>query len=257
MDAKEQYAELTRIIPLGFWLGLAESAGIPYIPAVFSEPFPVKEMYDAIDHLEAPALSSALSWAREYIREQEAAKKVVTFRYECGCTGEAKYAAAYGVSPDQLHPYAKKYREVLVDDPRLFDVTVGETTRVCVRPYAQPRIINAYPVEFRVFFGPDGYQGVSNYYPQRALYTEHHNIMGPLQEAREMARALWQHEKTFHEGFPLGCSMDFVILRNNVPIFLEGGPPHWLGHPSAHPCCFAPGKIDDVALELQEGGLKA
>lgn len=256
------------LVPLGPWLDRCTTAGVPFIPADFSQPFPVDQMYNVLDRSgETTEILAALSWARERIREETEAGRQVMFRYECGCTTDVKHHLASGRNykdPDNLYskPHApvNPFHSITVDDPRLFDIIVGATERVGIRPFITPLILRRYPLEFRVFYGPEGYQGISNYYPQRPLSPifEHSNF---VRDCRLGAAALYEITGGY-EAFPLGFTADFLVPKTGPlgdyggVLFLEGGPPHHLGPISAHPCCMAPGQIHGIALSRRPGALE-
>lgn len=255
-----------RIIPLGFWLALCEKVGIPYIPAAFSPAFPMDEVYEALDGNPTPKLDAALGWAKAEIARRTEAGERVMFRYECCATDELKYHAAEGHSYETPGffrevggEYLNPWRHISIDDLRLLDLTVWPETRCCVRPWIEAHRVGGWPLEFRVFFGTDGYQGVSSYYPQRPLPKDNWYIDRAILLAQSYAERLYAAET-----FAIGCTMDFLVEavpggelggENDRVLFLEGGPPHHQGPRSAHPCCFPPGKIEGIALSRQPGAL--
>lgn len=229
-------ADYERVVPLDFWLELAERAGVSHIPAAFSPAFPIAELYDALEGDEAPGFAKAMAWAKDELARP--GRWMV--RWECCADDNVKALACAGAE------WSLAWTHGEIDSPRLFDCTAGETTRLCVRPWVDALRIDDYPVEFRVFYGPDGYQGVSNYYPQRALPK----MMIEVHAARRLAYRLTQFA-----DFPIGFTADFMVTADDIRL-IEGGPPHHMNGqmlPSAHPCCFAPGKVAGVAFALQEG----
>lgn len=243
--------ELCRLVPLGPWIDRAAAARVPFIPAVWSPAIPVSDMWGALDepHTITPALKKGLDWVDKALKDAALANVgPVMVRWEC-CTGsDVKFHASRGdLRPEQSHL-------VLLDDPRVFDCTVGETTRLCIRPWETAMLCDNYPVEFRVFIGKDGYLGTSSYYPQRPLPQRFRcYVLGVC----DRAESIWL-ENGGRQGFPMGCTMDFLIREDGQPLFLEGGPPHQTTFPlapSSHPCCFAEGAIDGIALARRAGAL--
>jgi hypothetical protein len=230
--------ERIKLVPLGYWIDLADAAGVPFVPALFSPLFPVEQIYKLVDGDAAPELQAALAWLEE--RKRRWAGLKFSCRWECCSSMDAKYAASKGAE------WSNAFTGLICDDPRIDDCTVGEQTRVCIRPWIEAVRYDGFPVEFRVYAGPDGIQGVSSYYPQRALSEE---FIPHAEECRRLCERLMECRH-----FPVGFTADFILSHRGL-VLLEGGPPHMFGPVSAHPCCFPPGKIDGIAMALMEGGL--
>jgi len=232
-----------RLVPLGFWLDLATRAGVPHIPAIFSPPFPVDEIFGVLDGKDAPGLQAAFVWLKDALYSFVDEGRLPMVRWECCCDDDGKLRASKGEG------WSAAWTETTPDSPRVVDCTVGETTRLCVRPWVHAIREAGYPVELRVFYGPEGYQGVSNYYPQRPL-RKSPLILEAVRRARAAARLM-----AGHDAFPIGFSADFLVTGGGGEvIFLEGGPPYIAeppGLPSAHPCCFVPGKVRGIALRFR------
>lgn len=246
-------AECQRLVPLGFWLEIAEQIHLPHVPAEFSQAFPVNQIVKALDDEETPALGNAFSWLKQRQNELLQQKKRFSSRWECCSSVDAKYAASKGME------WGSSYYRLMVDDPRVLDCTVGLETRLCVRPWIDAVKHKGYPVEFRVFFGPEGYLGISDYYPQRGGLDDlgNNDLAYAIGTAMVFGVAVERSQE-----FPLGFTLDFILRKNEYAfgelLLLEGGPPH-IEHtfaPSAHPCCFAPGQITGIALEPMPGALK-
>jgi hypothetical protein len=256
----ELYKQCARLVPLGPWIDRCKAAGIAYIAASFSQPFPVAQMTAALDGEDTPELDAAFEWSFYEKQRLEAAGERPMMRWECCCDGMKKWYASRGEG------WRPDWARIEVDDDRALDCTVGETTRLCVRPWVKPQREAGYPVEFRVFVGPEGPLGVSSYYPQRPLpNTVRMEFLARrcLTLARKLAEA---------GSYPVGFTADFLVAdglqwtlgdpkeRRNVELlrtapvrFLEGGPPHVadavsVAGCSADPCCFRPGEIHGIAL---------
>jgi hypothetical protein len=237
--------ECRKLVPLGVWIALCKQANVPYVPAEFSAWIPVDELYNAVDGKPGCFnLARAFGWLDQQKQKYRQAAKQFSCRWECCSAEMTKYAASEGMT------WCDHYHELTVDDCRMFDCTVGAETRVCIRPWIDALRWEGYPVEFRVFYGPDGFQGVSNYYPQRAL-PDNGRFRGYAQTCGEYADMLWQWGRKLNL-FPIGFSADFIVKPDERIVFLEGGPPHVVdGYCSAHMCCFPEGKIDGYAFALQ------
>lgn len=232
------------LVPLGRWIVAAEAARIPYVPAKFSPKFPVEQLWRYLDgEGDTRKLEIAFAWLEYEKGLFEAAGERWMARWECCTSGNAKSYASGGVFDIEA-----VFQVLSVDDPRLADCTVGcEETRIAVRPWMQPMMVLNYPLEFRVFFGADGLQGVSSYYPQRPVPNTGF-VREAITNAVKYAGLLEEQLKS-----PVGFTADFLVMPEGTVLFLEGGPPHVDDLVSAHPCCFAPGKIVGIALEQQEG----
>lgn len=251
MNRTEQMTEAIRLVPLGPWIERAQAAKIPYIPAEFSPAFPTAQIVASLDGEPTPEMNAAWDWASHRVEAAHAKDEKVIVRWECCCDDGKKMLA---VDSGEWSPM---WTSLTCDDERVIDCTVGETTRLCVRPWQTPYLHNGNRVEFRVFYGPTGFLGLSNYYPQFALPEDDYQINRCIHTARVFASRL-----NAGGEFPAGFTADFMMIdieynaqQDNSVIFLEGGPPHWNGMPSAHPCAFAPGFTNGIAYAPRPGAL--
>jgi len=208
-----------------------------------------------------PELREAIRWVESRIESGEP----LMWRWESCCGGVQKSVACDGIGLEQEEHRAYRWHEsVTCDDTRVDACTVGVQnahgdfeTRLCVRPWVVPMRHGPrrYPVEFRAFYGPHGPLGISNYYPQAPMDPGEVDWRCFVDWVAGYARALCDAG-----SFPEGFSADFLVRRDGVVLFLEGGPPSIVfPHPlvpSAHPCCFAPGKISGIALAPSPGVLR-
>lgn len=249
-----------QLVPLGPWIELCEAAGVPYVPAEFSNPFPVKQIGDAIDGSnDIIELERAFDWYHEESDKRIKSGKRFSARWECCSSSATKSAAAKGLE------WCPSYYQLTCDDSRVFDCTVGcDETRLCIRPWVEPLRYDGYPVEFRVFRDPNGFWGVSNYYPQRPISMLKPDdakglICAAAMEARRLTKVIWKYGmETNPDLFEVGFSADFIAPSLDAPkvVFLEGGPPHVANeYVTSHPCCFAPGRTFCYAFEPQECAL--
>ena len=238
-------AECKRLIPLGPWLDRATKARIPIIPAVFSLPFPLRQLNDALEHIPTPELDYARTQTQRYADARTAQRQRSLIRWEDCSSATTKSHFAHGGS------WVPALAQLpTLDDERLMDCALTDPQRLCVRPWIEPQRNQGYPIEFRVYWGPDGWLGTSSYYPQRPLPPDD-SILWLATTARDYAQSL-----ATTEPFPLGFSADFLATAHPIGplVFIEGGPPHlqhW--YLSAHPCCFPTGHIAGLALTLQPG----
>lgn len=235
------------LVPLGPWIALARRANVPHVPASFSPPFPLAGIWEQLDGTPCPFLEIAREWARREGADVEHAGGKPYIRWEDCSPGETKWLLGQGGG------YRPEYgRRPMLDDPRLMDCMLTDPQRLVVRPWVDALVVAGYPVEFRVFYGPAGYQGVSSYYPQRSLPD--------TPATREWADRAVTFAAVLHDcdqagGLQRGFSADFLVTVDGRILFLEGGPPHVNAPISAHPCAFPPGQISGVALAPRPGAL--
>ena len=86
-------------------------------------------------------------------------------RFDCCAVEEVKYRLGQG-EPE----WREKFLDLPIDDMRAYSMIFDyprEVLPVWKRPWIATRIVDAYPVEFRVFVQDGEVAGVSSYYPQR------------------------------------------------------------------------------------------
>lgn len=203
------------------WLTRAKKAYIPAIPAIWSNPIPCREVYQALDNEPAPNLKLAQAWLEENLKEN------TMWRWSLCAPMEVKFQMGKGKGKVMQVPMLH------IDDPRFFDILADalfasmETVKVGVRPWIEAATEANFPVEFRVFVENET-ATVSSYYPQRPLDPKWE---AQAQLAKEYALAL-KTQMPDNQNF----SADFLVTTQEEVLFLEGGP-GW-GH-GAHPCCLA------------------
>lgn len=246
--------ECIRLVSLQGWIRRVRQTGIPYIPAVFSSNFPVsayatlleKGMAGVKEYTEGEqALLDALQWYRDTLKKKEGGDEKWMARWDC-CSGlDVKM---YRGHPRTTDWNREAFQTLTLDDPRVMDAMVGETSRIAVRPYVEPYMIRGYPLEFRVYGDSAWVTGVSNYYPQRDLHP--YDRVGSIGVADYMTHAFSITEKFYHlMRMPYGLSADYLVTKDGELLYLEGGPPHVPGASvSAHPCCFLDGDCRGAAL---------
>lgn len=159
-------------------------------------------------------------------------------------------------------------QEVRIDlaagDPRACDILMDYPS-MCVpvwgRPWVSARMIDGFPVEFRVFVREGRIEGVSSYYPQRAL-PHNEQVLGWVADCQASVERLLAHLNEVgeypwmlsYEGVvPPGrvsATLDFIVDDAGHVLLLEAGPPSGCG---AHPCAFIDRPISGLALALAEG----
>ena len=236
-----------RLVPLGPWLERCRTADVPYVPAQFSPPIPLEQLWTALDGQPTPELDAAREWIDKARINYLKARRRVYIRWEDCSSEDAKawLSRGKGWQPEfAFNP--------TLDDPRLSDCAVTDPQRLVIRPWIEAPQIDGYPLELRVFYGPEGLLGISNYHPMRPLDASNPAVQPAIDNALQLAHRLY--DPAIH---PIGFTADFLGTPYGGVLFLEGGPPHvpsGIG-PSAHPCCFAPGRISGIALTPQLGAL--
>lgn len=216
---------------LSVWLSRCAAAGVPAIPARFSQDILVEDIFKSTDGEECKSVDAAAKWLKDGICEKE------MWRWEQCAPIELKSVMGNGGVACGV--------AFCTDDPRLCDILYDcnmETTRIAIRPVWDIQRHAGYPVEFRVYVFGAELESVSNYYPQRDLPDV---FMPQAKEAAALARRLYPHV-----GTPF--TADFCYDGNGHVVFLEGGPPWGYG---AHPCCFNPDKLtpERIVLAKEDG----
>jgi hypothetical protein len=281
LSPEQQLQERMKLVPLGPWVYNARINAIPSIPAWFSDPFPVeqiamaqdgpgengddiRELLNAIQQVESLCAPDFPDYQYHFDN-----RRMVRWECTAGCDMKHRVKEQRVKEQRENGGHCREHTIVTIDDPTLETVPFGATvpdengnTRLCVRPWVEHMVIDGYPLEFRVFFGPDGFQGVSNYWPQRPL-PEGPRIRGLADLAMNLALRMYNAQPELRV---VGCTMDFLVPhplkwaypRIDCPpsdiLFLEGGPPHVPGEMvSAHSCCFPPGQVSGIVFAALPG----
>ena len=159
----------------------------------------------------------------------------------------------------KLNFYDSRIIELLYDYPRLM-------IPLWLRPWVEAKIIEDYPIEYRVFVEQSKIIGVSNYYIQRPLPDNgetkkhinkifHHTTK--LIDSLKDSSFQWSNRAPSYfmknmrsknkSSKDIHFTVDFIITQLNEVLLLEGGPPSFLG---AHLCCFKDKEIKGIALSL-------
>lgn len=250
-------------VDLGDWLSLCHAAKIPHVAAEVVAEANCEDLtgYDepGYDVLMAP-FWSAVDQARRY---SLASGLQDMLRWSCCSCAEVKYRMGKG-EPEWHPDLIDRFH---VADLRAFDLVCTfpkPTIRAWLRPWVRPLLRKNYPVEFRIFVENDAIMGVSNYYPQRDLDLSP-GMLDHISMAVEFTGRMIAEQKK-----PLNCpelrgaaahldinrnhwTADFIVVPGSGGVlFLEGGPAHTPSFGS-HPCCFAVGEIEGVALRPRKG----
>lgn len=240
-------------VSLGHWKSAAERAGISLVPADLVHTLPVETILDhdrpsAEQTVQLRAMSRAIA---------NAVRHRTMFRWDCCAPCDTKIKMDHEDHrwdpsvPGHLH----------IDDPAAFECIYefpGNTMRIWRRPWIQARIVDNYPVEYRVFVSGSQITGASNYYLQRPLPITPANL-AEISACIHMTRQLISVLKPPFR-LPAGCqnkepgvhfTADFIATPGNI-LFLEGNPGFGYG---AHPCCFPtdPSAWTDNASFLHRG----
>jgi hypothetical protein len=241
------------VISLYDWLQIVPQR-VPHIPAEELGAVPVKDIWDALEE------DDPWHWSGPLRAMMAAAKAAIEpgymFRWDCCSSSRLKCAMSKPNSAlsDALGDQGWRFDRSL-DDGRFIDILVefpGDTMRLWKRPWRMAKMVDGYPVEFRAFVQDGKVLGVSSYYPQRPLPDSYRGSACIIRDLTELL--LVEPGMSFTADWLLGANGDDLW-------WLEGGPPHVSGPgsllmPSAHPCAFAPGQIDGIALAPRPGALE-
>ena len=231
-------------VSLGAWLDVCKAAGVEAVPASEIARIEIENLMVALDNPESTEETDATRALKAFWTKIEEAKKPHTMiRWDCCTCTEVKYRLSTGRPewhPDLLDCF-------YIDDPRAVDIIFEYPDSVIAawsRPWMRARILDGYPVEYRVFVEDDEIVGVSSYYPQRPLPDSpevREDVAACLLETSKLIAALPTPLK--YPGWlerPLSpdsrsFTADFMRLEDGRLLYLEGGPPFGA---ATHPCCF-------------------
>ena len=239
-------------VSLGDWLKACAAADIPAI-AAFEVAAIRKDDYlhwdEEGEHVER--------LVRAYSQVRKTSEEGYVMRYDCCCSSEVKSRLGSG-----MPEWHEDFGWLTVDDPRAYAM-IEEYPREMVpiwkRPWVAARVVDGYPVEYRVFVREGVIAGISSYYPQRELplFREHlemvkHYTLNLIGEVKKSAPFQWHTGYLFQMGRyrldldKVSFTVDYLVDKHEEVLFLEGGPPYELG---ADSCCFEDGRISGVALK--------
>ena len=251
-------------ISLKAWLKIAQAAGLPCIPAEEIAALRCDAWLDIenptdpdiIHHIQDVAARIAA-----FRKEPDSRSKIL--RWDFCSALPMKAALADGLSKaghpgdfgQDIDPMDDRAIGILLHDH------IAEDVPILARPWFTAAVDQDYPVEFRVFVREDNVQGVSNYYPQRAL-PDSDFIRQAATHCTDLATNLvtsmrqrgvypWMPSYDGHaQPGTITASMDFLIQPDGQAVFIEAGPGFGFG---AHPCCFIDRPIQGLALALAPG----
>lgn len=239
---------------LGAWLSHAQAAGLECVSARQITSVP----RDAFLRIETPKTEDAQLW-ESLKRDLASLPAGWMARWDHCSSLELKGAMAQGRLPD-----AEEATSLEPWDPRAWELAYeypSDAISAWARPWVQARMVDGYPLEFRVFIKDSRVIGVASYYPQRPL-PDTPEMLGLAETCRRQAERLVGHLDAagarpwlpgFGERFSdsaASATMDFLVTESGEVLFLEAGPPYGAG---AHPCAFIDRPIEGVALCLAPG----
>lgn len=240
---------------LGAWLQHAEAAGLPTIAATKVASIP-RQAFLRFDEV-LPEYAAV--WP-DFERVRAGAPQGSMLRWDHCSSLDIKGDLADGVIPNNeartnLHP----------GDPRAYDLLMeypSDDLPVWQRPWVDAKMIDGFPVEFRVFVADSQLLGIASYYPQRPL-PDSADIRAHVEECRYLAATLVAHldAEGIRPWMPnytgkfdptrVSATLDFLVDVDGNVVFIEAGPPFGAG---AHPCAFVDcDAISGVALALAPG----
>ena len=238
-------------ISLGDWIKLAARANVPAVSAQ------LVAMFNRTDALSFDAEGEHQKrLSNEWLRMKLVRKKRHMMRFDFCSGSDTKMRMA-----DGQWEWHEEHQNLMLDDPRVIDILFEfprEQIHVWQRPWIDAEIVDSYPVEYRVFVRDGKVVGVSNYYPQRPLRESRRELVRVCKFTDDLIKHMDTPFLWHLVGMPsvldpegIHFTADFIVTREGMVLFLEGGPPHEMG---AHPCCFKPGEINSVALTDRNDG---
>lgn len=242
------------LLSLGQWMAAARAVRVPHVYARFIAEIAVDDL--ACFQMEDMARTARL--AEFFGTINKAHKPGYVMRWDHCASSDLKAAMARG---NVTQPPGFR---LTIDDPRAYDLLddlppTQTMMTVWQRPWVAARMVNGYPVEYRLFVQNGQIAGVSSYYPQRPLpptdlvayeirlaciYAAAILTAIPLPIANPQVAAAGLDPNQ------INCTLDFIATERGM-LFLEGGPPtteRW----GAHTCCF--GDRPPVGVVLANGG---
>ena len=232
------------IVSLGAWLDVCKAAGVEAVPATEIGKIEIETLMIALDNPESTEETDTTRDMRAFFTKIEAAKQPNTMiRWDCCTCAEVKYRLDTG-----RHEWHRDLLDCFyIDDFRATDLIFEYPDTIIAawsRPWMQARIVDGYPVEYRVFVEDGEIIGISNYYPQRPLtdsHEVHEDVAACLLKTAKLIAALPTPLKypggpqPHHSPDSKSFTADFMRLEDDRFLYLEGGP-SFAG--DAHPCCF-------------------
>jgi len=218
-------------VDLSAWLALCEAASVPAVPATKGPVLSV-ELLEKLESYTPDNQPADVLAAAKWIAAEHAKGRI--WRWECCAPELLKMFAGLRRTSQPLVPAVP-----FSVDQRLFHILWSEQRTdigLLSRPWVEPMLDKGVPVEFRVFFSPDGCAACS-YYPQRKMnerFLPDMEMAVMLTEKLAVAMAA----NNFTPPSKLGFSCDWMLLKTGAVVFLEAGPP-CTSSGGAHPCCFS------------------
>ncbi len=231
-------------VSLSAWLDVCKAAGVEAVPATEIGKIEIAHLIVAIDNPESTEENEATRALRAFWTKIEAAKEPGTMiRWDCCTCSEVKYRLDTG-----RHEWHQDLLDCFyIDDFRATDLILEYPDTVIPawsRPWMQARIVDGYPVEYRVFVEDGRIIAISSYYPQRPLtdspvvrqdaaacLIETEKLIGAVPTPLRFPALAPRRHSPDRKAF----TADFMRLEDGRFLYLEGGPPFGAG---AHPCCF-------------------
>ncbi|MBK3779985.1 hypothetical protein G3A43_06930 [Paraburkholderia aspalathi] len=240
-------------VSLKAWLDVMTAAGIPSIPAEAVTSF----KRDTFRNFETSMLEEPEVW-RNFHTAVASIPATHMARWDACSSLDLKFAMAEKV------PFGEHARALHPGDPRAYEILSeypADKFTVWSRPWVEAKVVDGYPVEFRVFVKDSQVLGIASYYPQRALPGTP-DIISLAEQCGDLTSSMLRHlastgqypwmvnyARHFTEG-TVNATLDFLVTLDNQVLFLEAGPPYGAG---AHPCAFIDRSIEGIALALAPG----
>lgn len=162
-----------------------------------------------------------------------------------------RWDACAGLSLKEKMAYGKEVEACDFDlnpgEPRTFDILYeipAEEVAVLERPWVNAKMMDNFPVEFRVFVNEGVVKAIANYYLQRPLedMPQMRDWMKRSIDLTNQIIAVVKEEglcpafsRQSNPGQDFSATLDFMVNETGEVLFLEAGPGFGFG---AHPCSF-------------------
>lgn len=243
------------IYDIAAWERLAREASVPFVPLEKLATWSVDEVIlsntpPRIPNHAVNKLAKPMSVARWSHCTGEFAKLYMAVGGGCGWNADM---ASASFNDDRVYELLLDYPEPMISLYR--------------REWVPARVVDGFPVEYRVFVSSGVVTGISNYYLQRPLPNDARTLRH-IATAYSYAALLAHHQKLPLNLPPKATvgldaeraaaaitgnwfTVDFMERERGGLVMIDGGPPFGLG---ADPCCFSIDEVPSgIALEDRSG----
>ena len=263
------FASRMNATSLSDWISIATRAAVPFVASEIGgwiERRTLMSMWDGDDEANE-TLNATWERIRNRVARLEQGGIHMVVRADYASANEIKAACA--TPGEHRNCLASKQKIAMHHDPRIGELGYlypRDWIAVHVRPYVEPRMIEGYALEFRVWVKDGRVHAVSSYYPQRPLPDtgEIHELIAEAIVLTERLAAATPEDLVFQGRAPAPgeepetgrmFTADFIAPAHEEDgplVYLEGNPYTFPDH-GAHPCCFLP-RLKDLWKPTPDSG---